>query len=485
MSENVNNSQKGKVAKAGAGYVIGNYLLKGITFLSAPLFSRLMSTADFGEYNAYLSYESIFFIVLGLALHSSLNIAKYKFSNELKEYVSSIVLLILTSTATWYVLGNCFFPFFSEWLGLDRIQINILIFHCCSGALLQVYNVYVSLSYAYKDFIKITSFNAISNIILSVILLLTVFSDNRSMARIVGTFVPLALIGCYIIFYFFRQARPRVNKTYWKFGLGYSLPIVPHGISQVVLTSFDRIMIKDMVGASESGIYSFAYTVYALYHVAANSLENVWKPWVFEKMHEKDYDSLKKYGTDYTLGMAFFAILVIMVSPEIIKVLGDREYWGATSCVVPIVIGGFFCFMYTIPSVIEYYYEKTKFIAIGTSAAAIINIVLNYFCIKQFGYIAAAYTTLFTYFLYFSFHYVLARKIHGGSIFDTKKIYLISLAVVASGAIVLFLEELWIVRCLLEIVIGILVIKWADKKYDIINVLKRKLSDKGNERKDQ
>ena len=82
----------GKVAKAGAGYVIGNYLLKGITFLSAPIFTRLLTTADFGLYSTYTAYWSIFYIILGLALHSSIATAKYKYSGKLESFISSIIL---------------------------------------------------------------------------------------------------------------------------------------------------------------------------------------------------------------------------------------------------------------------------------------------------------------------------------------------------------------------------------------------------------
>ena len=73
---------KNKVVKAGAGYIIGNYLLKGITFLSAPIFTRLLSTDEYGIFGAYLSYESILYIIKGLALHSSIANAKYEYKEK-------------------------------------------------------------------------------------------------------------------------------------------------------------------------------------------------------------------------------------------------------------------------------------------------------------------------------------------------------------------------------------------------------------------
>ena len=80
-----------KVLKAGAGYVIGNYLLKGITFLSAPIFTRLLTKEEFGLFGTYTSYESILYIFIGLALHSSLNNAKYKYKEKFNEYVSFLI----------------------------------------------------------------------------------------------------------------------------------------------------------------------------------------------------------------------------------------------------------------------------------------------------------------------------------------------------------------------------------------------------------
>ena len=49
-------AEKNSALKAGMGYTIGNVLVKGINFLTLPLFSRLLSTAEFGVYNVFLSY---------------------------------------------------------------------------------------------------------------------------------------------------------------------------------------------------------------------------------------------------------------------------------------------------------------------------------------------------------------------------------------------------------------------------------------------
>lgn len=474
MKEQASQSQN-KVVKAGAGYVIGNYLLKGITFLSAPIFTRLLTTEEFGNFGTYTSYESIFYIIVGLALHSSINNAKYKYKEKFEEYVSSLVLLTGISTFLWMILANVFYDSYGQALDLSRLLVNILVLHCFGTAMFQFFNTYVSLNYSVKSFMKLTSINALTNMALSIILILTVFSESRFLGRVIGTALPIFLIAVYIVIYFFRKSKPVYNMQYWKYALHYSLPIIPHGISQVILSSFDRIMIKNMIGAAEAGLYNFAYTINSLIKVVSTSLDNVWKPWIYEKMDAKDYAAIRKQGTGYAFGMALFTSMIVMVAPEMIKILGAREYWDSTNCVVPVVIGGYFAFIYTLPVMIEYFYGKTKYIAVGSVLAAAINVILNAIFIPQYGYIAAAYTTMLTYFLYFLFHFFIAEKIHGSSLFSVWQLFGICAGTVAVGFVAVVLEHHILIRWIIEVCLGVYSLCWCEKTFGLSSVIKKKL----------
>ena len=68
-----------RVLKAGIGYTIGNYLLKGLSFFTIPIFTRLLTTQDYGKYNVFLSYENIIFVLIGFAIHSSYKNARYRY----------------------------------------------------------------------------------------------------------------------------------------------------------------------------------------------------------------------------------------------------------------------------------------------------------------------------------------------------------------------------------------------------------------------
>jgi O-antigen/teichoic acid export membrane protein len=466
--------EKGKVVRAGIGYTVGNYMLKGLSFITVPIFSRLLSTSDYGIFNAYLAYQSIAFLLVGMALHTSLKNAKYRYENDFGRYNSCCILMMLLNLAAWVVIGNLIYPLYADTIGFSRLIVNLLLIDSFGTALIQFYNVYVGIDYKYGDFLKLSAFNAVGNLVCSVVLILTVFRDRRAEGRIIGNVIPVFLIAVFIILSFWRKQKPRFKAEYAGFALRYSLPLIPHGISQVILAQFDRLMIKGMIGESESGIYSFAYNIFSIINVTSNSLDNVWGPWFYERMEEKDYDAIRRQSAKYAFGMMLFSVMVMLATPELVMILGTPAYHDAMYSVIPIVIGGYFVFLYSLPASVEYYHAKTGFIAMGTAAAAAVNVILNYFFIQKYGYIAAAYTTLITYFLYFIFHYILAWRIQKAVLFHTGKIFFDIVFILITGIVSLMLTEYWLVRWGLIIVVGIYGIFWLDKEFDVRQKIREK-----------
>ena len=467
----------GRVIKAGIGYTIGNFFLKGFTFLTVPIFARLLSTEDFGIYNTFIAYETILFIIQGCAIHTSYNSAKLKYTvknlngeglHSYSEYVSASIMLIICNTIGLLIMLIPFGKCLQSALDLTHVQLILLILYSFSTAIVTCFNTDASLNYDYKRYLLVAGVNAISNLMLSIILVLTVFSSRRYMGRILGTVIPMVIIAVILVVYFFRTARPKYSKQYLKWGLSYSIPIIFHGLSQVILSQFDRIMIKRMVGNSEVGIYSFAYTIFSIINVIFTSLGTVWTPWFYEQMSKGERERIKTIGTYYAVGILLLSIEVMLVCPELVLLLGTSKYADASYCAIPIIASGVFVFLFTLPSSIEYYYEKTGYIAIGTMAAAGINVILNYYCIGKYGYVAAAYTTLFTYILYFVFHLIISRRIAGEFIFSNKMILLSS--VVAIVAMILSLQMMGhpLLRWGLSILIAGVAIIYEERRFGII-----------------
>lgn len=472
-----NDNRKGSnVLKAGLGYTVGNYLIKGLSFLTIPIFARLLDSADYGKYNTYMAFEAIVYIFVGLALHASFKKAKYKFEAEFNKFVSACTVLSIISFFMFLILAVVSYPLLKGMWGFKQSIVILLFIHSFGSALIQFYNAYIALYYDYARFLKLSIFNAVLNIVLSIGLIVAFGKGDKYIGRILGIAIPVIIIGIYIIFFFFKKAKPNITKAFWKYGISYSLPIIPHGLSQIVLAQFDRIMITNMIGSAEAGIYSFGYNIYTIIQVTANSLSNVWEPWFFENIAKNEVENIRKKGQLLAICMLGFSIIIVLLSPELILLLGTKKYADAVYCVPPIVMGGYFSFLYILPCEVEYYYEKTSYISVATCFAAGINVFLNYICINLFGYISAAYTTLITYFIYFAFHYFMAKKIQGFYLYSNNTITIIVIIAFATCFWGVFLIPFVGVRIVLSIVVVAIVFFYVEKTIKIKKFLKRKMN---------
>ena len=464
-----------KATKAGIGYTIGNILVKGISFLTLPLFSRLMTTEEFGVYNVFISYESILFVIIGLAIHTSMRSAKLEFPGKIDEFTSSVSLIYLVNLTFFGFVILFFGKQISSLINFSEAVLVMLVFYSFGSAVLTLYNHRISLDYAYKKYLIIALINTVGNIGLSLFLILTVFSQKRDIGRITGATVSLTALSVVLLLQFYKLARPKYSPAYWKFAIKYSLPIVPHGISQVLLAQFDRIAIRSMVGDAAAGIYSLAGNIKLVLTIITESISTAWTTWFYEEFHtgnrEKIQDNAKKLCGLFCL----FSVILIFISPELIHLLGGIEYIDGRYVAVPMIIDAFLLFVYNIVVTAEYYYKKTIFVMLGTIVAAVINLITNLIFIKKYGYIAAAYTTLFAYVIYLILHLTISRKLSGFFILPLKFLFIYSSLIILSAVLdLIFVEKLWL-RLIFCACIAAPLAAWLAKISDISEIIKKKM----------
>lgn len=477
------NSNGEKAIKAGIGYTIGNILIRGVSFLLLPIFSRLMDTDQFGIYNAFLSYDSILYVITGMALHSSVKSAHYTFKGKIDEYVSSVSLIYIINFTIFNIIAIVFGKKLSALLDLPILAIYMLLVYSSGTALLTLYNNRISLDYSYKKYLTISFINTIGNIGLSLLLILTVFNSQRSLGRIVGTSTVIGIIAIYILAYFYKKAKPKYKKDYWKFGIIYSLPIIPHGISQVLLSQFDRIMIRSMVSDSATGIYSLAANLKIILNVISESISTAWSTWFFEEIDKGNTKSIQKRAVQMVCLFGVLVIGLMAISPELILFLGGKEYINGKYVAIPMLIDCFILFMYNIIVPSEYYTKKTKYIMIGTMLSATINVITNYIFILKYGYYAAAYTTLFSYICYVLLHMVISKKLVGFHVLPPAKILPVTISIILCATSDLLLIDVIIIRlCINAIIISLWIVylyrQIKKEGIDIISVLLRKLKSR-------
>ena len=450
-----------KAVRAGFGYTIGNILSKGLSFLTMPLFGRLLSVEDYGRYNVYTAYTSVLFVVAGLAVHVSIKNANIDYKEKLKEYNSSLSLIIVLNSLLLWVFAFLFGKPMTE-AGIIEFDwfFILVVFESFCMAMITFYNHVLSVSYLHKEYVITSLIYAALGIILSVVFIETVFSDERFLGRVFGMLVAGAIFVIFIGVRLYKSARPRVNKEFWKYGLKISLPVVPHGISQMVLSMSDRLMIKHYYGDREAGIYGFANNLGTILQVITTAMDTAWSQWFFDKLSSGDKQSIRKAGSIYAFLVSGGVILLMSIAPETIVFMGGEKYREGCILTFPILVAVYFSFMYFFPSAIEFYHKKTMLIAIGTVSVAALNVVLNLWFIPKAGYEAAAYTTRACYVIYYFIHVIFAYHVQKEFLFNMK-IHITCVTVVSLfGTLFVLTQGVWFVRfpiLILGIAIGIVI----------------------------
>jgi O-antigen/teichoic acid export membrane protein len=397
-----------KVVKASGWYTITEFFLKGITFLTIPVFTRLLSTADYGLVSLYTTWVGIFTIIIGLNLNTSITKGKYDFKEEYNSFVSSIIFLSLIIFLGYVVIFT---------LLRDRIQ-SIIGF---SGAIF-----YFMLFQAYFTFIRtslITKFRVEYKYkkISIISILINIFEEQAYIGKIIGNGILIIIFGIAFLCYLLKNGKGKlVNIDYWKYALTFSTPLIISSLASLANAQFDRIVINQYVGNAATGLYSFAYNIGMIITVLTYALDQAWSPWVYEKMESMHFNDIKTKGEIYrNFYLAAYAILLLL-SPELIKIMSDQSYWESLEIIPYIFAGHYFIYMYSLEMKTEFFYRKTSLLSVGTVLSAIINIMLNLIFVPRYGYIAAAITTTISYMFLFVFHYFITSKIMKKSVYGLK-----------------------------------------------------------------
>ena len=442
----------GNFLQAGAWSILGTFLIKGTYMLTIPLFSRLLSVEEYGEVSIFLTYASVLTIVLSANLVAAVSpgIVKYK---EKKQFLSSTMVLSIVIFLCLFLQFQIFHTFWQNVLELSRTQMNLLLLYSFSQYVLNYNSTRLIMDYRYKTNTAISFAALFLDTVLSAALILTIFKASRVDGRIWGAAIPNAAAAVLIICYIIWAGKCWYHREHWKFAITISFPMIFHGLAHIVLGQADRIMIKRMIGAREAGIYGLVYNIAIMLAALVTALNNVWIPWMFRKLKVDDTEIVREKADHYVHWFTLITFMLLTFSPEVIKILSPAKYWEGISLMLPIVIASFFTFLYTLYVNVEIFYEKPRGIAVGTVAAALINIILNYLLLPVFGYQAAAYTTVASYLLLLIFHFFLCKKVWKKDIYDNRVILLAGVAASLYALVIYGCLELLPVRIILGMAI--------------------------------
>lgn len=399
-------------AKASLWFLICNILQAGLSVLTTPIFTRLMSTEEFGVFSTYNSWRSILLIFTSLNLsYGVYNNAMIKYENPKTrdQYTSSMIALYSLITLTFGV----FYIFTRNWcnhiLGMSTKIVFLLFLDLLFYPALLFWSSRQRFEFKYKWLVIVTllmSFTSIISGIISVNLAI-----HKDFAKIASGVIVNAIFGAVFLICYLVKGREFINWKYWSFALKFNIPLIPHYLSEIVLSQSDRIMISKYKTFTDSANYTIAYSIVTILQLFMSAINASFLPWAYRCIKNKQYEAMKKMTNVLMICIGGGILLVTLLAPEIIMIFAGAQYSNAIYVIPPIGLSVFFMFLYDIFATLEFYYEKNIGIMIASVTAALLNVLLNGLFIPYYGFYAAGYTTLFCYMLYALFHFIFYKRL--------------------------------------------------------------------------
>lgn len=445
-------SSKNILLRTGVWYTFSNFISQGIVFLCTPIFTRILTKAEFGEFNNFVAILNVFAIVLTLNLEATYISAKRDYEDE-ENYLSSVLKMSSVTVIAGMLFCAVFQNGICSLLSIKPLYLWIMLIYIFFYPAINLLLAKARFRFQYIQYILLNSGVGLISTIAAIVLVCN--CKDALLGRILGYAVPTIVVGvgCYV--YIIARGK-KLNFDMCKYALKIGLPYIPHLLSMTFLNFIDRIMITGMCGEEHTAIYGLGYSCATIVTVLMTSYNSAFSPWLAKKL-ENGEQNLKKESMKYIVLFLIPVGAMLLLIPELVWILGGNTYAEAENVVLFISVGIVFQFIYTMYVNIEQFYKKTIGMAVASMLAAGLNFVLNWLLIPVFGYTIAAVTTLIGYMFLLCAHMFLVKKLGKSGVYHTPKIIGISILLVLLSCGLPILYDYALIRygvCVLYVILS-------------------------------
>jgi len=398
-----------KLLKQSSHYLTGNFVALISGFISMPILTRVLSTAEYGALS--LIYATIW-IALALA-KGGLQEAAVRFYNDYKNgagkdpsvfystlLFGSLGLAVLTGLALWG-LGVIFGDFLP---GPDsRNTVPLIAGLVVSGALFLRLNNFLRAEQNTKLY---NLFVVLQRYAILAFGLFFMYKLTRPLKGfLIGSLLGESLIVLTLFFLLVRQGKIKMGSVSFAFlkdCLYFGFPLVGFELANFLVKIADRYLVQIFLGAESVGIYALAYNLcsyindalfFAVWYAVYPIYIELW-----QKKGEAETAQFLSKASTYVLLIGIPLVWGFSaLSEELIRLLASEKYAVAAQFIPYLSVGMIFWGFIPVLGAGIYIHKKTKALSAITFWALLLNVSLDLILIPTLKLHGAALGTLATY----------------------------------------------------------------------------------------
>lgn len=383
-------------------YGLINVLNKIIPFLLLPVITRMLSDpSEFGVYDMYSTIVGFGSPVAMLGMYDAM--FREYFEKEDQQYRYNVTstanrIIMVTSVLVCLVILVFNRQFSSLFFG-TMIYGNIVIFSAIELVLSNNKSIIAAptrIQNKRRVYVFSGLFNSMSYYALAILLVYLGFSYfGMIYANMISSL--LILIFFWVLnkdFFTLGKFDKRIAKELFKIGI----PLVPTFLIYWVYHSMDKIMITNMIGTTELGIYSIGSKVASISTFIYSAFAGGWQHFAFSTMKDEDQVGLNSKVFEYLGTISFLSLIVIypLIKP-LFNILFPESYIGGIAVVPYLYLSPLLLMLFQVVGNQFLVIKKSYWSTITLSLGALANVILNWVLIPTMGVEGAAIATLIGY----------------------------------------------------------------------------------------
>jgi len=397
-------------------YTLTSILNSAIPFLLLPILTRYLTPEAYGMISMFSLLCSFVAPFVGVGVNNAITIKYYDQENiDIRHYIFNCILILISSTL---IVGLLFWLFAEPIALVSSFPVRFLWLVVVYSFSQFITSILLTLWQVQKKAFLYGIFNNVKTLVdFGLSTLFIIGFKYGWQGRIYGQFGATVFFAILATHTLVKNEWIEVsfNKNYIRSALMFGIPLIPHALSGSIISMTDRFFITNMVGLSATGVYTVGYQIGSIINLLAVSFNNAYAPWLYERLKKDNYvTNLKivKFSYLYFIGITFLALIFGVLAPPVLTVFLGKTFNESSLYVIWIAMGYAFNGMYFMVVNYIFYEQKTKLLATVTFATAILNIILNYVFIKQFGAIGAAQATAIVFAIKFVVIWLLSARVH-------------------------------------------------------------------------
>lgn len=459
--------KKGGFLKELSIYGVGGVISRFSGVITAPIYTRFLSTEDYGLLDLITSLSAILMIIISMEMQSGYGRSYYeaKSTGRLKKLRGTISIFYLISITVITFLFFLLFPVLNNWTTLFDLSLMVpVVLKMFPTALVSL--TLVTIRYEKRPVLY--SIISIGN------LFLTAFGGvfavtylGLGLGGILWSNTITSLIICLlVVFSVTKYASIELSLTYLKESFVYSAPIVPARIGTWMNQYIGRIFIAGSLSLSLLSIYSLALKAGLIMTLAVSAFKQSWSPRANQFFSKKNSEEKFAIMLDYYLcGYTALTVLITVLSPAIVAILAPKEYHSAVVYVGMVVVAVMWDGATNILASGNSWERKTYYNTYGSLLSAILSFAILYAFIERGELLIVSFVLVLASIIKTFFNLITAQRNHYIPYSLPNIIFvLVGTTIFATAAYFIYsLQYSWISKSTALLICGILLIAITDK----------------------